>query len=292
MRAHLIQKMAVVADDDHGGIVIVERTLEPADRMNVEIVGRLIEQEHIRLREQRLREQHAQFQAGRHFAHRCVVARLGNARIGQDAAGARLGIVAAVLGEHALELGRLHVVRIGGIRVGVNEVALPHRLPQLRVAAHHHIEHPLILVGELVLIQSAEAHARLQHDIAGARLQLAAEHLHESGLAGAVGADESIAVTVGELDRDLFEQRFRAKLNGDIRGSKHLHPMITRNAAVAAPTLSRSSPLGVNGADSSGRPFRPRILAEPRPGRWDFLRGRGPRACAARQFASKKAKLQ
>ena len=135
VRAHLIQEMPVVADDDHGGVVVVERPFEPADRVDVEIVGRLIEQQHVRPREQRLRQQHAQFQARGHLAHRSVVARLGNAGIGEDAARARLGIVAAVLREHAFELRRLHVILVGGVRIGIDAVALLHRLPQLRVAA-------------------------------------------------------------------------------------------------------------------------------------------------------------
>ena len=86
---------------------------------------------------------------------------------------------------------------------------------------HHHVEHPLILVAELVLVQLAEAQARLQHDVAGARLEIAAEHLHERGFAAAVGADQPIAVAVGEFDRDLLEQRLGAELHGDIGSGEH-----------------------------------------------------------------------
>src|SRR5208283_5718264 len=138
------------------------------------------------------------------------------------------GIVAAVLREHAFEFRRLHVVLVGGVRIGINAVALLHCLPQLRVAAHHHIEHPLVLVGELVLVQLAEPHPRLQHHIAGARLELAAENLHQGRFAGAVRPDQPIAVAVAELDGDLLKQRFRAKLNGDVGSGKHLYPIVGR----------------------------------------------------------------
>ena len=73
VRAHLIQEVAVVADDHHRGIVVVERAFQPADGIDVEVVGRLVEQQHVRPREQRLRQQHAQLQARRHLAHRAVV---------------------------------------------------------------------------------------------------------------------------------------------------------------------------------------------------------------------------
>ena len=136
-------------------------------------------------------------------------------------AGARLGVVAAVLGELRLQLRGAHVVVVARVRVGVDDVALVHRLPHLDVALHHDVEHALVLVGELVLVELAEPHARLQHDLAGALLQLAAEDLHEGGLAAAVGADQAVAVAVGELDGDVLEQGLGAELDGDVRSGKH-----------------------------------------------------------------------
>jgi hypothetical protein len=65
----------------------------------------------------------------------------------------------------------------------------------------------------------------LQHDVAGARLQIAAEDLHERRLAAAVRADQAIAVAVGELDGDVLEQRLGAELNRNIRSSKHFRPI-------------------------------------------------------------------
>ena len=62
------------------------------------------------------------------------------------------------------------------------QVALLHGVPHLDVALHHDVEHALVFVGELVLVQLAEAHPRLQHHLAGALLELAAEHLHEVDL--------------------------------------------------------------------------------------------------------------
>ena len=90
------------------------------------------------------------------------------------------------------------------------------------MAAHDHVEHALVLVAELVLIQLAEPHARLQHDVAGARLEIAAQHLHERGFARAVRADQAIAVAVGEFDRDLLEERLGAELNGDVGSGEHI----------------------------------------------------------------------
>ena len=147
--------------------------------------------------------------------------RLGDAGIGQDGAGPRLGVVAAVFGELALELGGAHVVIVGRLGIGIDEVALLHRGPHLGMALHDDVENALVFVAELVLVQLAEPHARLQHHLARRRLEVAAEHLHQGRLAGAVGADQAIAIAVRELDGNLLEQRLAAELDGDVGGREH-----------------------------------------------------------------------
>ncbi len=148
---------------------------------------------------------------------------LVNPGVGEDGAGTRLRVIAAVLGKHALEFSRPHIVRVAGVGVGVDAVALGHGFPQLDVPLHHHVEHPLILVAELVLIELAQPHSGLQHDVAGARIEVAAQHFHQRGLTAAVRADQPVAVAVGEFDGDLFKQRFCAELDGDVGSSKHLY---------------------------------------------------------------------
>ena len=50
------------------------------------------------------------------------------------------------------------------------------------MALHHHVQHALVLITELILPQFSEPQAGLQHDVAGALLELAAEHFYESRL--------------------------------------------------------------------------------------------------------------
>ena len=202
-------------------IARVEDVFQPADGVDVEVVGRLVQQQDVRIGEQRLRQQHAQLEAGRDFAHRPVVQLDRDAHAEQQLAGARFGGVAVVFGELRFQIGGAHVVFLGGIRIGVDRIALRHRLPHLGVAHHHHIQHAHVLVGELVLAQLAEALVLVQHHVAGSRLQIAAEDLHERGLAAAVGADQAVAVAVAEFDGDVFKQGLGPELHGDICGGKH-----------------------------------------------------------------------
>ncbi len=135
--------------------------------------------------------------------------------------GARLGVVAAVLGELRFELGGVHVVVVGRVRVRVDGVAFLHCAPHLDVTLQHHVQHPLIFPGELILVQLAHSQPGLEHHLAGTLLEVAGEHFHQRRLAGAVGADQSIAVAVRELDGDALEQRLGAELDGDVGGREH-----------------------------------------------------------------------
>jgi hypothetical protein len=123
----------------------------------------------------------------------------------QQLARARLRGVAAVLGVFRFELRRTQELVFARLRVGVDFVAAAHRGPHLGVAHQHHVEHPLLLVGELVLAQLAQALVGIDRHRACGRLEVAAEDLHEGGLAAAVRADQAIAVPAAELDVDVLE---------------------------------------------------------------------------------------
>ncbi len=219
--ADRVQEVPVVRDDDHRRLALVQHALEPANRVDVEVVGRLVQQQHVRVREQRLRQQNAQLQPGRHLAHRRRVQLARDSYAQQQLAGARLRGVAVVLGELRLEVGRAHVVLFGRVGVGVDRVALGHRLPHLAVADHHHVEHAQVLEGELVLAQLAQSLVRVEHHVARARLEVAAEDLHERRLAGTVRADQAVAVAVAELDGDVLEQGLGPELHRDVGGGQH-----------------------------------------------------------------------
>ena len=61
-RIHLrdvVEEVAVVGDGDDGARVLVEEALQPLDRLGVEVVGRLVEQEQVGVLEQQPAERHA-----------------------------------------------------------------------------------------------------------------------------------------------------------------------------------------------------------------------------------------
>ena len=64
-RRQPLQERAVVGDEHHGAVVLGEKALEPLDGVDVEMIGRLVEQQQIRLADQRARQQHAAAPAAR-----------------------------------------------------------------------------------------------------------------------------------------------------------------------------------------------------------------------------------
>ncbi len=139
----------------------------------------------------------------------------------QQLAGARLGIVAAHFTEFGFQFGGVQIVFLAGLGVHVDGVAFLHHPPHVGVALHHHVQHALILIGELVLAQPGHALAGIERDIASRRFQLAGEDFHEGGFAAAVGPDQAIAVAVAKPDVDVFEQGFGPELQGDAGSGEH-----------------------------------------------------------------------
>ena len=233
--AHAGEEVPVVRDDHHGARAAVEHVFQPADAVDVEVVGRLVQQQDVRVAEEGLREEHAQLPAGCHRAHRALVLRRRHAQAEQQLARARLRGVAAVLCVLRLQIRRAQEFGFARLRVGVDRVALAHRSPHFDVAHQHHVEHPLVLVGELVLAELADALVGIDRHRAGAGLEVAAEDLHESRLAAAVGADQAVAVAAAELDGDVLEQGLGPELHGDAGGDDHGIPGKSRQKQKSRP---------------------------------------------------------
>ena len=211
-----------MGDDHHRRIARVDHAFEPADRVDVQVVGRLVEQQDVRIGEQRLREQHAQLPARRHRTHRSLVLFRGNAEAQQQFAGARLRRVAAQFREMRLEVGGAHVVlfawRRGWRRCASRSFFVSHNsaCPISTTSSTR-----CVLVFELVLAQLAQPLALVDGDIAIGSFEVAAEDLHQRRFAAAVGADQPVAVAVAELDRHVFEERLGAELDCEICSSEH-----------------------------------------------------------------------
>ena len=129
VRAHRVQEVAVVRDHDQRALVANEEIAQPVNRVEVEVVGRLVEQQRLRIAEQRLRQQHAHFLAALHLAHQPMMELVGDIEALQQDRGVALRFVAVLFADDALELAEAHAIRVGHLGLGVEKVTLFERAP-------------------------------------------------------------------------------------------------------------------------------------------------------------------
>ena len=71
-RRDTIEKRAVVGHEQHRALVFDQRVFEPGDRFDIEMVGRLVQNQQLRLADQRTRQGNAFFHAARCRADACL----------------------------------------------------------------------------------------------------------------------------------------------------------------------------------------------------------------------------
>ena len=69
-----VEEVPVVADHDDGALEVQQKVLQPVDGVDVQVVGGLVQQQDVRVAEQRLGQQHLHLRPGRPaFVHHVVV---------------------------------------------------------------------------------------------------------------------------------------------------------------------------------------------------------------------------
>ena len=222
MRAHGVQKVAVVAYHQNGAVVINEEFFQPFDAVDVQAVGGLVQQDDAGRAEQRLCQQNLYLLALGKCVHLHGVLLHGDAQAVQKLVCLAFGLPAVQLGEFALQFGRALSVRLGKIRLGIQRIFFFHNGIQLRVAAQHHIHHTVIFIAEMVLLQHAHAVVRPKGNAARGGLQLAGQNAQEGRFPRAVRADDAIAVARGKFQIHMLIQRPCGKLQAYVGNGQHV----------------------------------------------------------------------
>jgi hypothetical protein len=215
----VVQEALVVGDDHRAAGVVGEKLLEPADGQDVEVVGRLVEQQDVDAADQDLRQQHPQLEPARQRAQRRVVDGGGDPQPLQHRGGPPLQRVAVVRGDLILEV--RHPGGFGVVAAFGDASLFGERVPDHRVAAHREVEDDRAVVEEAILPQHADARALDQRDRALGRLLVAGEESHERALARAVGPHEAVPAPRVELQRYAGKQRAGAIFLGEGGGRDH-----------------------------------------------------------------------
>ena len=196
----LVEELAVVRDDENRAGIALQILLEPEQRLQVEMVGRLVQQQQVRLLRQQPGQVRPHHPAAAHLARGPVEILLAEAEAGEDLLGLGFEAIAAQLVEPVM-----HVV-MDLLRVQRLDRVV--RLPRLEDAAELRVfrrdgrgqfDDRLVADRRVLLRQIADRDAAFAGDLAGIGGFLAQDDRKERGLPGAVRADQPDAVLAVHL---------------------------------------------------------------------------------------------
>ena len=224
-----LQEPAVVGDQHDRGVEARQRLLQPLQRLDVEVVGGLVQQQHVGVRRQRPRQRGARQLPAGEGVQRALQVLLGEA---QPARHHRRAVAPQVAPERLQPRLRAGVA-VEGRLLGARCPALPHLLLQLRQlalrrqllrAAGQHVlaqRHPALARGALVV--QRHARALLQAELAFVDRLLPGQHPQQRRLAGAVAPGDRHPLAPLQLERHPAQQRFAGDLLVEIRCDQHSH---------------------------------------------------------------------
>ena len=212
-----VQEIAVVCDQQQRSRIFSEPVLEPQHRVEVEMVGRLVEQQKIGAAHQRLREIQAHAPSAGETRHRVRVPILGKTQARQQRGRARPRAVTADVVEAMVQVRqRFAVERVIAFRGGQCRFDLA----QLAVAVEHVVDRGH-RDGRRLLRHVRDRPRRRQRNGTGIGQQFLPDGGEEAGLAAAVRADQAHLVAGVDGQVGAFEQAFGAARQREIGDAQH-----------------------------------------------------------------------
>ncbi len=206
-----VEQFAVVTDHQRRRRVPLQPRLQPHRPFQVEEVGRLVQQQQVRLGEQRRGQRRAHAPAAGELGHRPGRSAWREPQAHQDLR--RLGRrgVGADLGEAIVDVG--HPLRRRGLQLGGEGRALgvrrQHRLQQ------RDRRRRLLLVGR------ADPSRARQDDLPAAGGEFALDQAEQRGLAGAIAADEADLGAGGEGGGRPIEEAAPVGVENEVLDAEH-----------------------------------------------------------------------
>ena len=208
-----VEQVAVMADDDQRAAPVLEEIRQPDRRLDIEMVGWLVEQQQVGVGEQRRGQRHPHPPAAGQGAAGAVLLLGAEPEAGQDRRRPRGRGMGFDLAEPLMYLGE--PVGIGmGFQFRFERGALG-------IGLQHGLDEGPLAVGRF-LRDGGEAAAGLDRDRAGFRRYFAQDESEQGRLSGAIAADETHALAVGNRDGGILEDNLAGNPVGQVVDMKHV----------------------------------------------------------------------
>ncbi|MNI15021.1 hypothetical protein D3C73_683060 [compost metagenome] len=180
--------------NNNSTFIIHEEVLQPANGFQIQMVGRLIEQQVVRTSEQGLCQQNADLLIAAEFGHLFVMHLTHDSKADQHRCCIRLSIPAVQLGKFPFKLTGAQAVGFGEIAFGIQCILLLHDVIQAGMPHDYRFQHRVFIILEMVLLQNCQPLTRSHVHFTGIGFNLSGQNLQERGFAGTVGPDQAVAV--------------------------------------------------------------------------------------------------
>ena len=203
----VVQEVAVVGDGHYGAAEAFEEHLQPLDRFGVQVVGRLVQQQHVGLGQQQAAQRHAAFFTTRQQADLGVPGRQTQ-RIGGDfqlvlgvgAGGGNDGFEFGLLGGQRVEVGVFFA--IGDVHLFQALFGRKHRTHRL----FHRFTHRVLVVEFGFLLQVTDAQACHGQRFTLVFLVDTGHDLEQRGLARAIEAEHANLGTREKREGNVLQE--------------------------------------------------------------------------------------
>ena len=160
MRTDRVEEVTVVADNQHGVFEVRQIVFKPHDGFKVEVVGRLVQQQVIRLSEEGACQQDTYFLLTAHVLHLRVMEFFRDTQAAQQGGSIAFGIPAFHFGELLFQFRYADAVGIAEIRLCIQSVFLAHHLPKGGVPHQHRVHYGIFVECEVILAQYGKTFTR------------------------------------------------------------------------------------------------------------------------------------
>ena len=213
--------MTVVAHYEDSIFVISEVFFEPCHSFHVEVIGRFVEEEVIRISEQSLCQHDTHLFLTAQFTHELVVQVFLNAEAAQKGSRIAFSIPTVEFCKLFFQFRYTDTVFVCKIGLGIECIAFVHNVPQNGVSHQYGIEHSEVIPLEVVLTEHRKTFTRAKGYTTLSRLKFTRNSLEEGRLTGTIRTDDTINITIGELHVHILVQHSFTELNGKIGNCNH-----------------------------------------------------------------------
>ena len=208
--------------NDNCVVKVDQEFFQPCDCIKIQVVGRLVKKQDIRVSEQCLCKKNLDLLRTCQVFHQFIMKFCLDTKSVQKVGSIRFCFPSIHCSELSFQLTCFDSVFICEIFFCVNFFFLFHDFIQTCISHDNCIKNREFVIFEMILLKERKSLARGDNYITGCRLKLSGKNLKKCRFTGTVRTDHSVAVPFCEFDVNIFEQRLFPDAKGYVICTNHL----------------------------------------------------------------------